>query len=374
MENQIFILFDVYHLYHLAQFDPLIDLLESDDRFKIFFSTSSKNRKEEIEICTSILNKRKGSFIFHENEDIRKTKIKKLNLDVFICGWSRYEIESYVSKTTLVIMIYHGIGVKPSYWRDNNKRLDVRFVEGQYRIDQLRKHGVDTDLVLTGYIKLDSLFNKNSNYYKDKKESLGLDKSKKTILYAPTFYPSSLEKLGLSLGDITSGYNLIIKPHMWTYYLDSFGGISLKGQRNLIFKLLDQFDHIRLLEPAEYNVTPYYKISDLLLTDASSTIYEMIALSKPVVVNRFYHLKLSHRIFQKRLYKRRLDKEMNDEVEKFCFLADNVKQLPLAIENALNQNNKNTALIEEYQKKMLYKLDGSASIRARDEILKRINR
>ena len=374
MENQISILFDVYHLYHLAQFDPLIDLLENDNRFKIFFSTSSKNRKEEIEICTSILNERKGSFIFHENEDIRKTEIKKLNLDVFICGWSRYEIESYVSKTTLVIMIYHGIGVKPSYWRDNNKRLDVRFVEGQYRIDQLRKHGVDTDLVLTGYIKLDSLFNENSNYFKEKEELLGLDESKKTILYAPTFYPSSLEKLGLSLGDITSGYNLIIKPHMWTYYLDSFGGISLKGQRNLIFKLIDQFDHIRLLEPAEYNVTPYYKISDLLLTDASSTIYEMIALSKPVVVNRFYHLKLSHRIFQKRLYKRRLDKEMNDEVEKFCFLADNVKQLPLAIEKALNQNNKNTALIKEYQKKMLYKLDGSASIRARDEILKRMNR
>ena len=374
MENQISILFDVYHLYHLAQFDPLIDLLENDNRFKIFFSTSSKNRKEEIEICTSILNERKGSFIFHENEDIRKTEIKKLNLDVFICGWSRYEIESYVSKTTLVIMIYHGIGVKPSYWRDNNKRLDVRFVEGQYRIDQLRKHGVDTDLVLTGYIKLDSLFNENSNYFKEKEELLGLDESKKTILYAPTFYPSSLEKLGLSLGDITSDYNVIIKPHMWTYYLDSFGGISLKGQRKLIFKLIDQFDHIRLLEPAEYNVTPYYKISDLLLTDASSTIYEMIALSKPVVVNRFYHLKLSHRIFQKRLYKRRLDKEMNDEVEKFCFLADNVKQLPLAIENALNQNNKNKVLIKEYQKKMLYKLDGSASIRARDEILKRINR
>ena len=374
MENQISILFDVYHLYHLAQFDPLIDLLENDNRFKIFFSTSSKNRKEEIEICTSILNERKGSFIFHENEDIRKTEIKKLNLDVFICGWSRYEIESYVSKTTLVIMIYHGIGVKPSYWRDNNKRLDVRFVEGQYRIDQLRKHGVDTDLVLTGYIKLDSLFNENSNYFKEKEELLGLDESKKTILYAPTFYPSSLEKLGLSLGDITSSYNLIIKPHMWTYYLDSFGGISLKGQRNLIFKLIDQFDHIRLLEPAEYNVTPYYKISDLLLTDASSTIYEMIALSKPVVVNRFYHLKLSHRIFQKRLYKRRLDKEMNDEVEKFCFLADNVKQLPIAIEKALNQNNKNKVLIKEYQKKMLYKLDGSASIRARDEILKRMNR
>ena len=30
---------------------------------------------------------------------------------LFVDG--QYEIESYVSKTTLVIMIYHGIGVKP---------------------------------------------------------------------------------------------------------------------------------------------------------------------------------------------------------------------------------------------------------------------
>ena len=60
MENQISILFDVYHLYHLAQFDPLIDLLEHDKRFRLFFSTFSENKKEEIEICTSILNKRKG--------------------------------------------------------------------------------------------------------------------------------------------------------------------------------------------------------------------------------------------------------------------------------------------------------------------------
>ena len=147
--------------------EGLVERLGEDTVF-VSGSMKSKNRKEEIEICASILNKRKGSFIFHENEDIRKTEIKKLNLDVFICGWSRYEIESYVSKTTLVVMIYHGIGVKPSYWRDNNKRLDLRFVEGQYRIDQLRKHGVDTDLVLTGYIKLDSLFNKNTNYYKKK--------------------------------------------------------------------------------------------------------------------------------------------------------------------------------------------------------------
>jgi len=42
-----------------------------------------------------------------------------------------------------------------------------------------------------------------------------------------------------------------------------------------------------------------------LLTEASSTIYEMLACGKPVVVNRFFKLKLSHRLFKNRLYKKR---------------------------------------------------------------------
>jgi CDP-glycerol glycerophosphotransferase (TagB/SpsB family) len=112
-------------------------------------------------------------------------------------------------------------------------RLDLRFVEGEYRINQLRENGVSTDLSLTGYIKLDPLFNNESSYFEDKKKLLGLNESKQTILYAPTFYPSSLEKLGMKLGDFTKEYNLIIKPHMWTYYLDSFRrGQSEKGKEN----------------------------------------------------------------------------------------------------------------------------------------------
>ena len=372
MKTQISILFDAYHLYHLAQFEPLMTLLEKDDRFNVYYSTSSENRKEEIELCSSVLLKREGQFVFHKDENIRCEKIKDIGLDVFICGWSRYDIDSYVNDNTLVAMIYHGIGVKPSYWNDNHSRLDLRFVEGEYRINQLRENGVSTDLSLTGYIKLDPLFNNESSYFEDKKKLLGLNESKQTILYAPTFYPSSLEKLGMKLGDLSKEYNLIIKPHMWTYYLDSFGGVNLKRQRKLIYNLSEKFDHVKLLSPDEHNIIPYYSISDLLLTDASSTIYEMIALSKPVVVNRFYHLKLSHRIFQKRLYKRRLNKEMNDEVENFCFSADNIKQLPLVLDKAIKYKYKNIVSMRDYQEKMLYKLDGQASNRARDEILRRL--
>lgn len=372
MTNEISILFDAYHLYHLPQFDPLIDLLEKDNRFRVYYSTYSKNRKEEIDICSSILKKRPGKFVFDVEEEKRVKKIRDLDLDVFICGWSRYDLDSFVSDKTLVGMIYHGIGIKPSYWRDNHKRLDLRFVEGEYRINQLRDYGIKTDLALTGFIKLDPLFNGSGPDSDQLKKELGLDSSKKTILFAPTFYPSSLEKIGMRLGDYTAEYNVILKPHLWTYFLDIFGEANLKMQRELIFNLIEKFDHIKLLEPEKYNILPYYLIADVLLTEASSTIYEMIALSKPVVVNRFYKLKLSHKLFRNRLYRARLNKEMNQDVESFCFTADNHLDVPYALETALIEKHKNYDSMKKYQTKMLYKLDGCAAVRARDEILERI--
>ena len=372
MANAISVLFDAYHLYHLPQFDPLIDLLEKDDRFEVFYSTCSSNRKEEVDLCSSILSKRPGTFVFDIGEKKRAKKIRDLDIDVFICGWSRYKIDSFVSDKTLVIMIYHGIGVKPSYWRDNNERLDLRFVEGKYRVDQLRGHGIKTDLALTGFIKLDPLFNGSMKDAEQLKSDLDLDPSKKTVLFAPTFYPSSIEKIGLKLGEYTKDYNVILKPHLWTYFLDIFGEANLKIQRELIYRLVEKFDHIKLIEPESYNILPYYNISDVLLTEASSTIYEMIALSKPVVVNRFYKLKLSHRLFPKRLYKRRLNKEMNKDVETFCFTVDKHRDVPSTLAIALKERHKNYDAMKDYQKKMLYKLDGFAAARARDEILNRI--
>ena len=268
--SKIKILFDSYHLYHLPQFDPVIDLLSKDGRFEIFLSTCSENKKEEIDICLSILKSKPGKLIFADSEIERIKKIKKLDLDVFICGWSRYPISQFISEKVLVGMIYHGIGVKPSYWRDNSERLNIRFVEGQYRIDQLRVKGVKTKLELTGFTKLDPLFNKSNNNLSQLKKSLGLNLNRKTILFAPTFYPSSIERFGMTLGKLTEDYNVILKP-----------------QRKLVHSLAKEYEHIKLLGPETYNIIPYYQISDVLLTEASSTIYEMIALEKPVIVIGF---------------------------------------------------------------------------------------
>ena len=369
MADKIKILFDSFHLYHLPQFDPVIDLLSRDDRFQIFHSTAAVNKKEERELCLNILATKPGTMIYSESEEERAKMMKELDLDFFVCGWSRYELDEYISEKTLAGMIYHGIGVKPSYWRDNHPRLNIRFVEGIYRMDQLRSHGVDKELVLTGFTKLDPLFSQNPGFDEKLAQSLGLDPSKKTILFAPTFYPSSLERFGMKLGEYTQNYNVILKPHMWTYFLDKFGEYNLVPQRNLAYDLADKFSHIKLLGPEVYNITPYYKISDILLTEASSTIYEMIALEKPVIVNRFYRLKLSHKLFRYRLFKKRLSKEMNKDITNFCFEMNRARDLPQVLDTAFNENHKRLNIVREYQKKMLYKLDGKASERVRDTIL-----
>ena len=114
-------------------------------------------------------------------------------------------------------MAYHGIGIKPSYWRDNHKKLDIPFVEGLLRMSQFRQNGIKIELELTGFMKLDNLFRKNKSSTDLMRKEFDLDKTKETILFAPTFYPSSFELHGNKLGEYTKDYNLIIKLHMWTY-------------------------------------------------------------------------------------------------------------------------------------------------------------
>ena len=63
LKVKIKILFDSYHLYHLPQFEPLIDLLKDDDMFEIFHSTSNEIPKQEFELCVYTEKKNLGVFI-----------------------------------------------------------------------------------------------------------------------------------------------------------------------------------------------------------------------------------------------------------------------------------------------------------------------
>ena len=54
-------------------------------------------------------------------------------------------------------MVYHGIGLKQSYYKDTSSRINIRVVESVARFDELKNYG-HRNLLLTGYTKLDRLF------------------------------------------------------------------------------------------------------------------------------------------------------------------------------------------------------------------------
>ena len=98
----------------------------------------------------------------------------------------------------------------------------------------------------------------------------------------------------------------------------------------------------------------------------------MIALEKPVIVNRFFRLKLSHKLFRYRLFRKRLSKQMNDDISNFCFEMEKASDLPNMLETSLRDNYNKLDIVRNYQKKMLFQLDGKASQRVRDTILDRL--
>jgi len=373
MIDKIRIVFDAYHLYHLPQFDPVINLIKDDDRFDLFLTSSPEIEPREYDLTKRILSKYNCAVVLADNEHERAKKIRGLSPQVLICGWSRYPIHEIVPDNTLVGMIYHGIGVKPSYWRDNSSRLNVRFVEGPFRMRQLREEGIQTDLELTGFPKIDPLFNGEIGSQKEVLQSLGLDPNKKTILYAPTFYPSSFENFGMNLPVLTKGCNLIIKLHQWSFFMKKFGGVNLRRHIKLVNKIQLKYPETVVIKPENYNIVDLYRAADVLVTEASSTIYEMMAERKHVIICDFYKKKVGHLISPGRIFQRRLDPDMHINMTDFCYHIKAPKELPLILDCCFNKPDPFVELREKYISEMLYKLDGKSAERIRDAILKLVN-
>ena len=179
--------------------------------------------------------------------------------------------------------------------------------------------------------------------------------------------------MGNHLATQTTDYNLIIKLHMWVYYLEHWGGFNFGAQMKLAERLNAQYEHVRLLPPEQYNIVPYLEAADVLVSEASSTLYEMMALDKPVIVNRFYKLRLSHRLFRNRLFRKRLDAKMNDDTRATCYELNSPRQLGERLAEALSPDDPFAEARATTKREMLGPLDGQSSMRIRDILLARLS-
>lgn len=155
-------------------------------------------------------------------------------------------------------------------------RWDYLIVQGEFMYQKRKDiYQFEKETLCTGYPRTDRLFYKNQkemDKIKEKiKEKLALPKDKKIILYAPTYRIKNyfdmqldLEKMKEQLSD---DYILLIRIHHL-----SASGYIIPTDGKFIF----DFNSYRYIEEL-------YLISDILITDYSSVMFDYALLKKPML-------------------------------------------------------------------------------------------
>tara|TARA_B110000438_G_scaffold91421_1_gene90960 strand:+ start:209 stop:1291 length:1083 start_codon:yes stop_codon:yes gene_type:complete len=352
------VLFENHHLYYLPNFTPIIDVMNKRMGYDIYASIPAMMAESEKNIFTNALKKMNIKMIVSKDENERVKIIKNEKFDIIIVG-NVGHLNNIVDIDSLAVMVYHGIGLKQSYYNDIDNRIDLRSVESKSRMVELKEHG-HQNLVLTGFTKCDPLI-KSENFLN--LESMGLKAKQKTVLYAPSFYPSSIDQLLPFLQNITYENNLIIKLHNFSWHQKKY-----LYQSQSIMDLSKKFDNIFLVPPEEFNIIPYYRICDLLVSDISSTIFEYLYLNRPIIMADCFKLRTKHKIFNKRFLKK-MDIERMDSVDFTLRLSEPEDLSSLvyhALEYPLDLEKERLNAQTEY----LYRVDGEASVRLVDAIEK----
>lgn len=177
------------------------------------------------------------------------------------------------------IQIFHGYAAeKKDHWVIRHY-FDTYFTQGPYFTSHFKKlsekYG-DFEVLETGWPKQDWIKAHLHQYDGERRQLLDRYGKQTIILYAPTFSPklTSLPYLKEALGQLAEKHNalLIMKFHPLTdeKWVEEYREWAGKRQ------------DVLFVDKGE-NVTKYQLMADNLISDTSSTIYEFLLLSRPVV-------------------------------------------------------------------------------------------
>ncbi len=292
--------FDVQEMYYLPQYAPIIASLNQEGALAtLVMYRSEVDTASQIALVMSACPGTAIEWVLNEAQ-ARDLYLKK-KPDWLVIGNNFGYLES-IHSNTQTALVSHGIGPKACYYDVSDSATSVRFVEGPYRTKRLQEMYPNQNFIDTGYAKLDPIVNGEMRHIKP--SGWGLDDSKKTILYAPTFYPSSIECLSKHFPKEFSEYNVILKPHYF-----SLANAKYKKQKRLL-EVWGESDNVYLAGLDEVNIIPFMAVADVLISDASSTLFEFAALDKPVVWCDFYKLRWGYRGLLKYRFKKRMDEDL----------------------------------------------------------------
>ncbi len=356
--------FDVPQLYYLPQYTPVGEELTRRG-VEVWFVVYQDPDMQPI--LTGVVDKEGLPAKWVAGDSQASALYARMRPDWVVFGNGTRHL-GRLPERTKTALLYHGIGVKSCYYDADLMGMDVRFVEGDYRLRILGERYPQATMINTGFAKLDPLFQPSpAKPMGFDLQMAGLDPGKPTLLYAPTFFPSSI---GLMADDWPSqfdAYNLIVKPHFFTFSKARYR-IQLEK-----LKRWRSFENVYLAAPEDYSLVPFMGPADILISEASSAFFEFAALDKPIVWCDFYKVRWNYRgLFGYRL-KRRLDPDM-DRYADIGAHARTYRDLKQVIDQQVDHPDMYHKQRRRYTRMLLGDSDGNAAVRIADYLLSNVNK
>ena len=341
-------------LYYSPQFEPVIKEIIKRNISYVVIIPKNRERDELNQRGESIKHCQEEGFVYCFEED-------DCECNIMIFGNTPRPIHTPFKKSALIM---HGVwGGKMVNYASGLNDVDLRFLDGEFLENSLTKLFPEKKSIyyVSGYSKLDSYFEFTEEDRVKFLQHCNLDINKKTILYAPTFYPSSILKMSKKFSEDLADYNIILKPHSHLFLRKKY----TKDLHRL--ESWTKYPNVYLAKFNETNILPFLHASDLMISDMSSAVFEFSGVGKPAIVNMFLRYRLLHRIFPHKITKR-LDTtnfflwEVGDTPRNYAEMLQNAK------ENLTNPD-KNKEKREKLSRHVVGIVDGKVSERIVDKLL-----
>lgn len=182
------------------------------------------------------------------------------------------------------IQVFHGYAAeKKDHWIIR-RYFDTYFTQGPYftsHFKALSEEYGDFEVVETGWPKQDWIKRNLHTYDAERQRMLDSTGRKSIILYAPTFSPKltslPLEGMKERLGELAEHNDALV--------VMKFHPLTRKEWADEYRAWAESKDNVIFVNQGE-NITKYQLMSDVLISDTSSTVYEFLLLSRPVITVR----------------------------------------------------------------------------------------
>jgi CDP-glycerol glycerophosphotransferase (TagB/SpsB family) len=252
---------------------PVVQAMARDPRIDFFFTASEEPAKLQQ--------------IYKEANGIRTIHPARAALMRFDAYVASDFMWASLPRGTQRVQVFHGVGGKYGFDAPSTsmREWDRLFFVNERRLRNFVRSGaIDADspaIRLIGMPKVDCLV--DGTYDRDAVlASLGLDPTRPTVLYAPTWSPaSSLNAVGVDLIRALSALpvNLVVKLHDRS--CDPRERYS--GGIDWISRVRSTLAPGRQALAPGHDISPYLVASDLMITDHSSAGFEFLLRDRPLV-------------------------------------------------------------------------------------------